>query len=272
MAETLLSPSSIKLYGRVLSSLQYNNDTMKGAGGNNFLQHQLSAVGKNPLYPAGTLTMGSNKVTAVDPMLHLKVGMLVQGIIPAPPAARGAAGAPAASQAFPIGTYITKLHKTSFEISEFPLSASAELPITAIEPAVSLARIYAFSFEGSFYNLPKPVIFIVHGLGDCIEGHEFGRANLDEAGVVAKEWEFVSDMRGATPVSRWEYEKGDFSLRLDTEAGPFDQILLQAALRSGSDRGERSGMSLDGRSGMSLDSRSGMSVDTRSGMSLRNGR
>ena len=39
----------------------------------------------------------------------------------------------------------------------------------------------------------------------------------------------------------WEYEKGDFSLRLDTEAGPFEQILLAAALRAGADVADRSG-------------------------------
>ncbi len=31
----------------------------------------------------------------------------------------------------------------------------------------------------------------------------------------------------------WEYDKGDFSIRLDVETGPFEQILLEAALRGG---------------------------------------
>jgi len=37
----------------------------------------------------------------------------------------------------------------------------------------------------------------------------------------------------------WEYEKGDFSIRFDTEAGPFDDILLSAALRGGADMADR---------------------------------
>ena len=36
-----------------------------------------------------------------------------------------------------------------------------------------------------------------------------------------------------TDLIYWEYEKGDFSLRLDLDAGPFEQILLQMALRGG---------------------------------------
>ena len=32
----------------------------------------------------------------------------------------------------------------------------------------TLARIYAFSFEGAFYNLPRPAIFLVHGPGKKI--------------------------------------------------------------------------------------------------------
>ncbi len=49
----------------------------------------------------------------------------------------------------------------------------------------------------------------------------------------------------------WEYEKGDFSLRLDTEAGPLEQILLAAALR-GADMADRSGANLGIRSGANL--------------------
>jgi hypothetical protein len=48
---------------------------------------------------------------------------------------------------------------------------------------------------------------------------------VDQSGVAAKNWEFSSDVRA------WEYDKGDFSMRLDIETGPFDQILLEAMLR-----------------------------------------
>jgi uncharacterized protein YjbI with pentapeptide repeats len=102
---------------------------------------------------------------------------------------------------------------------------------------------------------------------------------MDQSGVAAREWEFSAD----DSLVYWEYEKGDFSLRLDTEAGQFEQILLQAVLRAGADMadratGIRSGASLAGASlaGASLSgaSLSGASLSgaSLSGASLRNGR
>ncbi len=168
MPETLLTPSSIKLYGRVVHSLKYTNDTANtGLGANKFLQKQLEA----------------NK------------------------------------------------------------------------PHPELARIYAFSFEGQFYAIPRPPIFLVHGTGTPV-GNWVGPSTLDQAGVAGREWDFSGNWDqtaqgkpGTDDLYYWEYEKGDFSLRLDLEAGPFEQILLQMALRSGADRASGAGVSGAGVSG-----------------------
>jgi hypothetical protein len=104
-------------------------------------------------------------------------------------------------------------------------------------PNPRLARIYAFSYEGHFYDLPKPAIFLVHGPGTQVNFGPRDRSDVDTSGVVAKEWEFTDPPgpAGAAPdLFVWEYDKGDFSLRLDIESGPFEQILLAAALRGGS--------------------------------------
>jgi hypothetical protein len=79
------------------------------------------------------------------------------------------------------------------------------------------ARIYAFSFEGQYYVLPKPAIFLVHGDGVAAD---------DVPGVAAKDWNLLSDIKA------WSYDKGDFSIRLDIETGPLDNILLEEALKS----------------------------------------
>ena len=79
------------------------------------------------------------------------------------------------------------------------------------------ARIYAFTFEGQYYVLPKPAIFLVHGDGVAAD---------DVPGVAAKDWNFVDDIRA------WSYDKADFSIRLDIETGPLDKILLEEALKS----------------------------------------
>jgi hypothetical protein len=62
---------------------------------------------------------------------------------------------------------------------------------------------------------------------------------LDQSGVIARQWEFSASDERLSDLRYWEYEKGDFGLRLDTDARPFEQILLRAALRGG--RGLSSG-------------------------------
>ena len=107
------------------------------------------------------------------------------------------------------------------------------------------ARIYAISYEGTFYNLPKPATYLVHGPGTPVGGAGKARqsvpnplpnipggppgtpptaATITDSGVVAEEFDFESD------VLVWEYDKGDFTLRIDIASGTFDDILLEAAL------------------------------------------
>jgi hypothetical protein len=168
MPETLLTPSSIKLFGRIMTSLQLVRNMHPGPSHNNFLERQINA-----------------------------------------------------------------------------------------EDAI-LARIYAFSFEGAFYEIPKPPIFVVHGEGTPVGNWDIP-STMDQTGVAGRDWDFSGNnphyhpnpaarvaggagQPAAPPAAAppppndihyWEYEKGDFSLRFDIEAGPFDQILLQMALRGG---------------------------------------
>ena len=54
-----------------------------------------------------------------------------------------------------------------------------------------LARIYAFTYEGTFYNLPKPAVFLVHGNGEDIAGFVDGKgAGVGGSGLVAREFGF----------------------------------------------------------------------------------
>jgi hypothetical protein len=111
------------------------------------------------------------------------------------------------------------------------LAAPAGVP----ELAPKLARIYGFSYEGHYYDLPKPAIFLVHGDGVDAEGpfpgsstaqRRVSRAptNVDRTGTAGQTGSYAEDMKV------WSYDKGDFSIRLDVETGPFDQILLDAFL------------------------------------------
>lgn len=137
-------------------------------------------------------------------------------------------------------------------------------------PAARLARIFAFSFEGTMYDLARPSLFLVQGTGHDVDAplptgnkSRLARApgRISRTGVGWQDGDFAMDMRV------WIYDKGDFSMRLNIETGSFDHILLDAELdqetwasggRSGSGR-SGSGRSGSGRSG------SGRSGSGRSG-------
>lgn len=93
-----------------------------------------------------------------------------------------------------------------------------------------LARIYAISYEGSFYNLPKPAIFLVHTAGMPVTGAGTSSPGptdqplIDESGLAARDFAWESD------AMYWIYDKEDVSLRLDVVAGRLDEILLDATL------------------------------------------
>jgi hypothetical protein len=102
------------------------------------------------------------------------------------------------------------------------------------------ARIYGFSFEGQYYDLPRPAIFLVHGQGveaepKAADNAASAPADADRTGRTGQTGSLSHDIRV------WAYDKGDFSLRLDVETGPFDQILLEAALVASGDETSYSG-------------------------------
>lgn len=77
-----------------------------------------------------------------------------------------------------------------------------------------LARIYGYSYLGQYQPLNAASLFLVHGEG------ELAASSVDASGVAAKSWEFSSDIRV------WEYDRADFSLRLDVDSGSLERILL----------------------------------------------
>lgn len=110
----------------------------------------------------------------------------------------------------------------------------------------SLARIYGYAYEGTYYELPKPAIFLVHGDGakaspaqPIAKGREeddkktevpsfqaTGATRTERSGVAIKDWEFSWDIRV------WEYDKGDFSLRMEVISGTLEEILLEAEVEA----------------------------------------
>jgi hypothetical protein len=172
MPETLLSPSNILLYGRVLADV--------------LLEHP-AAEANNP-------------------------GQGPDEPVPDPP------------QAPP------KLGENRFLQRQLTAHADDE------NRSPRLARIYGFSYEGHYYDLARPAIFLVHGPGNDPEAFRPGAANnleirgdrapadADRTGIAYTASSFSHDIKV------WSYDKGDFSIRLDPDSGPLEQILLLAEL------------------------------------------
>jgi hypothetical protein len=94
---------------------------------------------------------------------------------------------------------------------------------------VQFARIYAFSFEGAYYELPQPALFLVHGDGDEITPGNLPPDHASRAptepsmtGLPAADFQFSDDMK------YWSYDKADYTIRMDIESGMFEQVLLDA--------------------------------------------
>jgi hypothetical protein len=103
------------------------------------------------------------------------------------------------------------------------------------------ARIYGFSFEGHYYDLPRPAIFLVHGPGVEAEPKP-GASNVARAPADADRTGRAGQTGSLSgDIQVWAYDKGDFALRLDVESGPLDQILLEAALVASGDEMSYSG-------------------------------
>jgi hypothetical protein len=95
---------------------------------------------------------------------------------------------------------------------------------TGDQSKAQLARIYGFAYEGNYYKLPAPSIFLVHGPG---------RNALEEKPTSVTNWGVeAKDERFADDVLVWEYDKEDMSIRIDTVAGFLSEILLDYALKA----------------------------------------
>lgn len=90
------------------------------------------------------------------------------------------------------------------------------------------ARIYGFSYQGSYFDLPTPVLFLVHNDGNALTP-DTTPPNFSESraphgptfsGVGAADFQFSDDIRV------WSYDKADWTIRMDVDTGTFEQMLL----------------------------------------------
>ena len=89
------------------------------------------------------------------------------------------------------------------------------------------AKIYGFAHEGTYFDLPDPAIFLVHGDGQSatdgnLPGQLASRAPNDpsKSGVAAADFQIANDIKV------WKYDKSDQTMRMDVMTGMLEQILL----------------------------------------------
>jgi hypothetical protein len=234
MVESLLSPSSVKLFGRVLNqlyvlSMEHAKEGAKAA----------AKVAKDKLHANPNATAVEVRAAVVDFVQSYKVTNADQSV-----GAWAVENAVVLAAARPSATGKTvvkaaKVKASTYDVAYPKLGQNRFLRSQLDADDRQLSVIYSFAFEGRYYDLPRPTVFLVHGDGLPITPAGSGsRTNLDIAGVIAKEWEFSESLtpgdQKLNDLRVWEYDKGDFSIRMDIETGPLEQILLAAMMRGGS--------------------------------------
>ena len=107
--------------------------------------------------------------------------------------------------------------------------ANRELEDQLAAEEAKIARIYGFSYEGTYCDLPKPALFLVHGDGEPATQAAAERGDTNQArapgepsltGVAAADFQFADGLMV------WSYDKADHTIRMDVETGEFEDVLL----------------------------------------------
>jgi hypothetical protein len=113
------------------------------------------------------------------------------------------------------------------EGAELPMPPGrVEQALRQAEAEGIFARIYGFSYEGHYYKMPRPLLFLVRGEGQARVPEEPGEGyrqfNTRFVGVEARDWQFGNDIRV------WAVDRHDIAVRLDLEIGTYNKVLLQS--------------------------------------------
>lgn len=129
------------------------------------------------------------------------------------------------------------------------------------DQAAGLARIYSFSFEGHYYKMPRPLLYLVWGEGeepDASKGKAGGAGfSARDTGLASKGFSFARDIRV------WKMDRLDLSIVIDLEVGKLEHILLEPVFAALEGDGAASG----GGSRMAMASR--MAMNSRMAMASR---
>ncbi|MEQ1942397.1 hypothetical protein ABMA32_08245 [Mesorhizobium sp. VNQ89] len=121
------------------------------------------------------------------------------------------------------------------------------------------ARIYAFSYEGYFYELPRPILFLVHGKGLPASEAKIGGNGRPRPARAPGEPSLTglgaADFQFADELMVWSYDKADYTIRMDVETGMFEDVLLAAMLGGGPGGMDSAGMNARGMNARGMNAR-----------------
>ena len=97
------------------------------------------------------------------------------------------------------------------------------------------ARIYGFSYDGQYYDMARPTLFVVDGPGEELtEGQSSIAPSHPSRAPRAPEYTgvAVADFQFSDEIRYWTYDQYDYTVRLDVESGMFEDLLLAAEFAS----------------------------------------
>ena len=237
MAETLLSLSEVLLFGRCVEDLQIRSPNLAAA-----TPADLTTTRRVPGGLRGRPTIDGVAVAAGDIVLVRHHSPAINGLYTVAGPVANWAAAPAAPviQDGLVNVQRGNRFGNSFWVQTSPNAAARQTFRNAggrrglgrnsqldneLDNDSCFARIYGFSYEGTYYELPNPTLFLVHGEGesatdDNSPGILASRAPNDpsQSGVAAADFQIADDIRV------WAYDKADYTIRMDVETGMFEQV------------------------------------------------
>ena len=262
--ETLFEPTRMWLFGKPFKSIAYVPEEMWGMDeGKSFAADPSNEnVDPDPLLPSAEQDT-SRDVSNWDPPSSQNTappqgaaGASPQNAASARPQSRhvrrqqaAAGGAQASQTPRPQHTPAANEFKT-YQAPKPNDPGYPELPMPPRrierklrQPDQGFARIYSFSFEGHYYRLPRPLLFLLSGAGrrpdEDPTAWDFWDRHLafstKFAGTAGKEWQFSDDLRV------WAVDRKDLAVCLDVEIANYQELLLDsmiAARRGTSSRGD----------------------------------
>ena len=140
---------------------------------------------------------------------------------------------------------------TAYDTSVAPPTGDSKMPPRRIERLLrrdgsrNFARVYSFSYEGHYYTLPRPVLFLLTGAGHNPQDAATAAGGVFPfrtkfSGVGARDWTFSEDIKV------WAVDRKDLAVCLDMEVANYQELLLNPSMASGRGAASRGDMTSRG--------------------------